>query len=274
MSEKALSDPEDVRAAVRERYGVIAREGGQLSASCHSPKGVPAASCCSNVGGNGDAAALLGYSEEEVAAVPTGSDLGLGCGTPLSAAALQLGEVVLDLGSGAGFDCFLAAREVGPSGKVIGVDMTIDMVVKARRNAMAGSYRHVEFRLGEIEHLPLADASVDVVISNCVINLSPDKPQVFREAFRVLKSGGRLAISDVVTPIELPNEIKHDLALNIGCLAGASLMSELQATLERCGFEKIRIAPKAESREFIKDWAPGLKLEDYVVSAVIQGVKP
>ena len=274
MSEKALSDPEAVRVAVRERYGAIARERGQPSASCHSPKGVPAISCCGAVGGNGDAAALLGYSEEEVAAVPTGSDLGLGCGTPLSAAALQLGEATLDLGSGAGFDCFLAAREVGPSGKVIGVDMTIDMVVKARRNATAGSYQQVEFRLGEIEHLPLADASVDVVISNCVINLSLDKPQVFREAFRVLKPGGRLAISDVVTPIELPNEIKYDLALHTGCLAGASLMSELQTTLERCGFEKIRIGPKAESREFIKDWAPGLKLEDYVVSAVIQAVKP
>ncbi len=209
-----------------------------------------------------------------MAAVPEGSDLGLGCGTPLASAALQPGEVVLDLGSGAGFDCFLAAREVGPSGKVIGVDMTIDMIVKARRNATAGNYRQVEFRLGEIEHLPLADASVDVVISNCVINLSPDKPQVFREAARVLRRGGRLAISDVVTPIELPDEIKHDLALHTGCLAGASLMSELQATLEGCGFEKIRIAPKAESREFIKDWAPGLKLEEYVVSAVIQAVKP
>jgi ubiquinone/menaquinone biosynthesis C-methylase UbiE len=273
MSEKALSDPENVRAAVRERYGAIARERGQPSASCCSPVGA-VSSFCRAASGKGDSAALLGYSEAEVAAVPEGSDLGLGCGTPLAAAALQLGEAVLDLGSGAGFDCFLAAREVGPSGKVIGVDMTIDMVVIARRNATAGSYQQVEFRLGEIEHLPLADATVDVVISNCVINLSPDKPQVFREAFRVLKRGGRLAISDVVTPIPLPDEIKRDLALHTGCLAGASLMSELQATLKQCGFDRIRIAPKAESREFIKDWAPGLKLEDYVVSAVIQAVKP
>lgn len=274
MSEKTLSDPEDVRAAVRERYGAIARERGQASANCCLSENGAASSCCTSAGGNGDSAALLGYSEEEMAAVPEGVDLGLGCGTPLAAAALQPGEVVLDLGSGAGFDCFLVAREVGPSGKVIGVDMTIDMLVKARRNAAAGNYRQVEFRLGEIEHLPLADASVDVVISNCVINLSPDKPQVFREAFRVLKQGGRLAISDVVTPIELPDEIKRDLTLHTGCLAGASLMSELQATLEGCGFEKIRIVAKAESREFIKDWAPGLKLEDYVVSAVIQAVKP
>jgi arsenite methyltransferase len=274
MLKKTLADFEDIRAAVRERYGAIARERGQASGNCCVQNGAPVSSCCGNVGSTMDSAALLGYSEEDIAAVPEGADLGLGCGTPLSAAALRPGETVLDLGSGAGFDCFLAARQVGPTGKVIGVDMTIDMVVKARRNATAGSYRQVEFRLGEIEHLPLADASVDVVISNCVINLSPDKPQVFREAFRVLKPGGRLAISDVVTAIELPNEIKHDLALHTGCLAGASLMSELQATLEQCGFEKIRIAPKAESREFIKDWAPGLKLENYVVSAVIQAIKP
>src|SRR6266516_3023123 len=271
MLKKALADFEDIRAAVRERYGAIARERGQVSGSCYDDQnGAPVSSCCGNVGSTRDSAALLGYSEEDVAAVPEGADLGLGCGAPLSAAALRPGETVLDLGSGAGFDCFLAARQVGPSGKVIGVDM----VVKARRNATAGSYRQVEFRLGEIEHLPLADASVDVVISNCVINLSPDKPQGFREAFRVLKPGGRLAISDVVTAIELPNEIKHDLALHTGCLAGASLMSELQVTLEQCGFEKIRIAPKAASGEFIRDWAPGLNLEDYVVSAVIEAIKP
>jgi len=274
MSKKAFSDPEDIRAAVRERYGAIAREPGQPSASCNFRDGAPAASCCSDVGGNGDAAWLLGYSEEEVAAVPIGSDLGLGCGTPLPAAALRPGETVLDLGSGAGFDCFLAARQVGPTGNVIGVDMTIDMVVKARRNAIAGKYAQVKFRLGEIEHIPVADTSVDAIISNCVINLSPDKPQVFREAFRVLKNGGRLAISDVVTPISLPDEIKSDLALYSGCLAGASPISDLQAILEECGFRQIRIAPKAESREFIKDWAPGLKLEDYVVSAVIQAIKP
>ena len=152
--------------------------------------------------------------------------------------------------------------------------MTIDMVVKARRNAETGNYPGVEFRLGEIEHLPVADGSVDVIISNCVINLSPDKPQVFREAFRVLRAGGRLAISDVVTPIPLLEEIQRDLALHTGCLAGATLLGELQEMLESCGFREIRVAPKTESREFIKNWAPGLKLEDYVVSATIQAVKP
>jgi ubiquinone/menaquinone biosynthesis C-methylase UbiE len=273
MLKKALADFEDIRAAVRERYGAIARERGQVSGSCYNRNGAPVSSCCGNVGSTRDSAALLGYSEEDIAAVPEGADLGLGCGTPLSAAALRPGEIVLDLGSGAGFDCFLAARQVGPTGKVIGVDMTIDMVVKARRNAITGKYAQVEFRLGEIEHLPVADTSVDAIISNCVVNLSPDKPQVFREAFRVLKNGGRLAISDVVTPISLPDEIKSDLALYSGCLSGASPINDLQAILEECGFRRIRIAPKAESREFIKDWAPGLKLEDYVVSAVIQAIK-
>jgi len=273
MLKKALADFEDIRAAVRERYGAIARERGQVSGNCCLQNSAPVSSCCGNVGSTRDSAALLGYSDEDIAAVPEGADLGLGCGTPLSAAALRPGEIVLDLGSGAGFDCFLAARQVGPTGKVIGVDMTIDMVVKARRNAIAGKYAQVEFRLGEIEHLPVADTSVDAIISNCVVNLSPDKPQVFREAFRVLKNGGRLAISDVVTPISLPDEIKSDLALYSGCLAGASPISDLQAILQECGFRRIRIAPKAESREFIKDWAPGLKLEYYVVSAVIQAIK-
>ncbi len=275
MSERQSSDPEEIRAAVRARYGSIARERDADSGTCCALD--KPASCCSGSSsslGLGDSATLVGYSDDELAAVPEGADLDLGCGTPLSAAALRGGETVLDLGSGAGFDCFLAARELGSSGQVIGVDMTIDMVAKARRNAMTGNYGHVDFRLGEIEHLPVADSSVDVIISNCVINLSPDKPQVFREAFRVLKHGGRLAISDVVTPIPLPDDIKRDLALHTGCLAGASLISELQATLEECGFADIRIAPKSESREFIKDWAPGLKLENLVVSAVIQAIKP
>jgi arsenite methyltransferase len=269
---KALADPEDVRVAVRERYGAIARDQGHPYVGRCSPGAAAEQSCC--VAGNDDPSALLGYSNEEIAAVPEGSDLGLGCGAPLSFAALKPGEAVVDLGSGAGFDCFLAAREVGPSGTVIGVDMTIDMVAKARRNAQTGNYKQVEFRLGEIKHLPVADESVDVIISNRVINLSPDKLQVFREAFRVLRRGGRLAISDVVTPIELSNEIKRNLELHTGCLAGASLISELQEILTQSGFEEIRVMPKSESREFIKDWAPGLKLKIMSCSAVIQAAKP
>ena len=250
----------DIRAAVRERYGAIAEGKG-----CGCGSGGAGSTCCTSE---------LGYSAGETAAIPEGANLGLGCGAPAALAGPKRGETVLDLGSGAGVDVFLAAREVGAQGHVIGVDMTPAMIDRARANAAREGFTNVEFRLGEIEHLPVADTSVDAIISNCVINLSPDKPQVFREAFRVLKNGGRLAISDVVTPISLPDEIKSDLALYCACLAGASPISDLQAILEECGFRQIRIAPKAESREFIKDWAPGLKLEDYVVSAVIQAIKP
>jgi ubiquinone/menaquinone biosynthesis C-methylase UbiE len=216
----------------------------------------------------------MGYSPEEVQAVPMGADLGLGCGNPQAIAALQPGETVLDLGSGAGFDCFLAVRQVGPTGQVIGVDMTAEMVAKARENAGAAGYANVEFRLGEIEHLPVADASVDVIISNCVINLSPDKPQVFREAFRVLRPGGRLAISDIVTTAPLPEEVRNDLALYAGCIAGAATIAELEAMLGESGFDNIRIQPKDESRQLIREWAPGQKIEDYIVSAAIEAVKP
>jgi ubiquinone/menaquinone biosynthesis C-methylase UbiE len=216
----------------------------------------------------------MGYSPEEVQAVPMGADLGLGCGNPQAIAALQPGETVLDLGSGAGFDCFLAVRQVGPTGQVIGVDMTAEMVAKARENAGAAGYANVEFRLGEIERLPVADASVDVIISNCVINLSPDKPQVFREAFRVLRPGGRLAISDIVTTAPLPEEVRNDLALYAGCIAGAATIAELEAMLGESGFDNIRIQPKDESRQLIREWAPGQKIEDYIVSAAIEAVKP
>ncbi len=206
--------------------------------------------------------------------MPAGADLGLGCGNPQAIAALQPGETVLDLGSGAGFDCFLAVRQVGPSGLVIGVDMTAEMVTKARQNAEKAGYGNVEFRLGEIEHLPVADASVDVIISNCVINLSPDKFQVFREAFRVLRPGGRLAISDIVTTAPLPEEVRHDLALYAGCIAGAATIMEIEAMLREAGFKQIRIQPKDESRQLIREWAPGRKIEDFIVSATIEAVKP
>lgn len=206
--------------------------------------------------------------------MPAGADLGLGCGNPQAIAALQPGETVLDLGSGAGFDCFLAVRQVGPTGQVIGVDMTSEMVAKARENVEKAGYGNVEFRLGEIEHLPVADASVDVIISNCVINLSPDKLQVFREAFRVLRPGGRLAISDIVTTAPLPEEVRRDLALYAGCIAGAATTTKLEAMLRESGFEHIRIQPKDESRQFIREWAPGRNIEDYVASASIEAMKP
>src|SRR6266576_708671 len=252
MLKKALADFEDSRAAVRERYGAIARERGQVSGNCCLQNSAPVSSCCGNVGSTRDSAALLGYSEKDIAAVPEGADLGLGCGTPLSVAALRPGETVLDLGSGAGFDCFLAARELGSSGQVIGVDMTVEMVAKARRNAMTGNYGHVDFRLGEIEYLPVADSSVDVIISNCVINLSPDKPRVFREAFRVLKPGGRVAVADIVRSAELPQELAADLAAHCGCVAGAASVDELETMLREAGFTEIRVRPKDASREFIR----------------------
>jgi arsenite methyltransferase len=259
------------RQNVRSAYAKVAQ--AEDSGSCCGVE----SSCC----GVSDDAAIntlistrLGYSEAELAAVPGGADMGLGCGNPKAIAALQPGEVVLDLGAGGGFDCFLAAQEVGTQGQVIGVDMTPDMLSKARHNVSKGKFSNVEFRLGEIEHLPIADATVDVIISNCVINLSPDKPQVFREAFRVLKPGGRLAISDVVATMELPEEMRNDEALIAGCMGNASLIEDLQQMISDAGFEQVRIAPKDESREFIRDWAPDRGVEDYVVSATIEAVKP
>ena len=254
--------PDALRSAVRDAYSEIALSEGT---SCCGP--VP---CCTD----GSVSLELGYSSDELGAVPAGADLGLGCGNPGAIAALQPGETVLDLGSGAGFDAFLAARAIGPTGRVIGVDMTPAMVSKARANTEAGDYAHVEFRLGEIEHLPVADATVDVIISNCVINLSPDKPAVFREAFRVLKPGGRLAISDVVAFADLPDDVRGDLALYSGCMAGASLISELVAILDAAGFINVAIEPKDDSRSFIERWAPGRDLTEYVVSATITAVKP
>lgn len=261
-----------VKQVVRERYGRIVEQGG--SCGC-------APTCCTPAGAiaqdQNDAAAAsreLGYSAEETGAVPEGSNLGLGCGNPQAIAALKPGETVLDLGSGAGFDSFLAARTVGPTGHVIGVDMTAEMVTKSRKNKAKGDYDNVEFRLGEIESLPVADGSVDAIISNCVINLSPDKGRVFREAFRVLKPGGRLAVSDIVALAPIPEELRKDWELYTGCVAGASLADELRAMLEAAGFGEIRIVRKGEAREIISEWFPGRKAEDYVTSASIEAVKP
>ena len=187
---------------------------------------------------------------------------------------LKAGETVLDLGSGGGFDCFLAVRGVGESGQVIGVDMTSEMVSKARANADKAGHLNVDFRLGEIENLPVADGVVDVIISNCVINLSPEKPKVFQESFRVLKPGGRLAISDIVATAELPEQLKNDMALFTGCMFGASSIADIRSMLEDAEFKTITIKPKDESREFIRKWGPDSKIEDYVVSATIEAIKP
>lgn len=269
IEEVTDADNNDIRQAVRDNYGKVAQSG---SAGC----GCSSSGCC----GSGDTSTAkeismaLGYSHDDVSSVPEGANMGLGCGNPQAIAALRPGETVLDLGSGGGFDCFLAAKAVGRNGFVVGVDMTPEMVGKARKNAAQTGLDNVEFRLGEIENLPVADNTADVVISNCVINLSPEKERVFQETFRVLKPGGRLAISDVVATAEMPEHIKQDIALYAGCVAGAVSIDALEAILRTVGFEKIRISPKDESREFIRTWAPGRHIEDYVVSAVIEAVKP
>lgn len=229
----------DVREVVRERYGRIAAEA-------------PAEGCCGSRSSRGSTNSLdIGYSEAELSQLPEGANLGLGCGNPQGIAALSPGETVLDLGSGGGIDCFLAAKQVGDSGWVIGVDMTAQMLARARANAARSGVRNVEFRLGEIEHLPVADESIDVILSNCVVNLSPDKPAVFREAFRVLKPGGRLAISDMVAKGPLPEEVRNDLDSYTGCIGGAAEVSGLEKMLSAAGFVDVRIAPKAANRDLV-----------------------
>jgi len=263
------TEQDAIRQAVLENYAAVAkREGGS---GCG-----PATGCCG--GGTVAISKQIGYSEKELVSVPAGADMGLGCGNPQAIADLKPGETVLDLGSGGGFDCFLAARQVGETGWVIGVDMTPEMIRKARanakNNAKQGGFTNVEFRLGEIEHLPVADRSVDVIISNCVINLSPDKAAVFQEAFRVLKPGGRLAVADIVATAALPDDIRNDLALRAGCVGGAAAMDEVETFLREAGFREIRIQPKDQSRELIREWAPGRRVEDYVISATIEAEKP
>lgn len=256
-----------IRDEVRKSYGQRAESQAE---GCCSP------SCCEGIPAK-DLAAYsqqLGYSPEEIKQVPEGANMGLGCGNPRAIANLKPGETVVDLGSGAGFDCFLAANAVGAEGRVIGVDMTPQMLSRARENARKGNYTNVEFRLGEIEHLPLPDNSADVVISNCVVNLSPEKAQVFREAFRVLKPGGRLAISDIVATAELPETVKNDLRLYAACVAGASGIDEIKTMLEEAGFTNISITPKENVREVIREWLPNSRLEDYITSAYIEAAKP
>ncbi len=224
---------DEIKQVVREGYAKIAK---QESSCC-----APANSCCGDGNLAQDISKQIGYSDEEMNEVPEGANLGLGCGNPVAIASLQEGETVLDLGAGAGFDCFLAAHRVGESGRVIGVDMTPEMIDKARENARRGNYTNVEFRLGEIENLPVADSSVDAIISNCVINLVPDKRKVFNEAFRVLRPGGRLMVSDIVLLKELPDFIKNSVQAYVGCLSGAVLRDEYLRTVEAAGFQEVRV---------------------------------
>lgn len=249
---------DEVRAQVRTAYAKVARGGD----GC-------AVGCC---GTQGTGSLALGYTENDLSSVPEGADLGLGCGNPQAIAALRPGETVLDLGSGAGFDCFLAAKRVGRTGRVIGVDMTPEMVTKARDNARRVDATNVDFRLGEIEHLPVLDGSVDAILSNCVINLSPDKAAVFREAFRVLKPGGRLAISDVIATRPMPVELAKSLEAYTGCVSGAASDETLRALLAEAGFEEVSIRVREGSGEIMEQCMPGSA--DYVASATIEGRKP
>jgi SAM-dependent methyltransferase len=226
--EGEMSEKEDIRIVVREKYAEIA-EGKRTGCGCGGSSCGP------------DTLLTLGYTEEQKAALPEGADLGLGCGNPLAHAQVKPGETVLDLGSGAGVDCFLAARETGPAGRVIGVDMTPSMIERARANAAKAGYANVEFRLGEIEHLPAADASVDCIISNCVVNLSPDKPQVFREALRVLKGGGRLLVSDLVLTRPLSADLQKNVELYVGCVAGAAMKNDYLAMIRAAGFTRVDV---------------------------------
>jgi len=279
-------DKEKIKESVRESYAKVAKAGGvsiksSMATSCCGPSNTSAdtnvaASCCGGPEVTPEQmSAVMGYSNEEIASVIEGANMGLGCGNPVALASLKPGETVVDLGSGGGFDCFLAAKQVGESGQVIGVDMTPEMISKARKNADKTGTKNVEFRLGEIEHLPVADNSTDLIMSNCVINLSPDKLQVYREAYRILKPGGRLSISDVLATAILPNEIQKNLALVAACVGGAETFDNTEKTLKEAGFQNIKISANDNSRELIREWDPDKSENavDYVVSAYIEAVK-
>jgi SAM-dependent methyltransferase len=254
-----MKTDDQIRNEVREHYSAIARGA--------------APGCCGG-GSTKDATRRLGYSEAELASAPEAANLGLGCGNPQAIAELQAGEVVVDLGSGGGFDAFLAARAVGPTGRVIGVDGSSDMIALARGNAAKQGTTNVEFRLGEIEHLPLPDASADVVISNCVVNLAPDKRAVYAEALRVLRPGGRIAISDVVALGPMPAQLADDVAAHCGCVAGAARVDEVVEILGGLGFTDVSVTPDPASAEVIAGWAPGRGFEKLVASAQIRAIKP
>ena len=246
---------DETRTIVREHYAKVSKGETGCAPGCCAP--MPA-----------DQSRMLGYSADDLKNVPQGADMGLGCGNPNAIASLRPGETVLDLGAGGGFDAFLAARAVGPTGKVIGVDMTPDMVSLARANARKVNATNVDFRLGEIEHLPVADGTVDVILSNCVINLSPEKQAVFDEAFRVLRVGGRLAISDVVAIAQLPDELKNEAGAVCGCIGGAAPLDEVKAMLTKAGFKSIEITISSNSAEIVDSWMPGVS--KFIASATIE----
>jgi len=239
-------EKEQIKKKVREGYAQVAK----INSSCCGPQ---ISGCCGTNTAK-EISKSIGYTENDVDSVPDGANLGLGCGNPVALASLKEGEVVLDLGSGAGFDSFLSANRVGDKGKVIGVDMTPEMLEKARENAAKGGYKNVEFRLGEIENLPVADNYVDIIISNCVINLSPDKERVFEEAYRVLKPGGRLMVSDIVLLEELPGKVQQSVAAYIGCLAGAALKEQYLGAVSRAGFKDVKVI---EESSFGTDYISG-----------------
>ncbi len=281
-----MGDSENkIKRYVKQTYGKIASSeranlaiidsGIQNSSCCSGDEGDGSEnSCCGTTGNSSEISRQLGYSQDEISKVPEGSNLRLGCGNPQAIASILMGETVLDLGSGAGFDAFLAAGKVGKSGLVIGIDMTPQMIDKANENARKNNLTNVEFKLGEIENIPLEGNFVDVIISNCVINLSPDKSKVYDEAFRVLKNGGRIAISDVVSKRKLTDEMKQDSGVYCACISGASSVSEIEKMLKKSGFVNVKIDPKSESSEFIKNWSDKFASENYVVSASITASKP
>jgi len=251
-------EQEKIKEKVREGYARVAREN---TSCCGAPS-----SCCGSVASIQTIGEMIGYSKEDMSQVPEGANLGLGCGNPVALATLKEGQTVLDLGSGAGFDCFLAAKAVGEKGRVIGVDMTPEMVKKAWENAKKGGYQNVEFRLGDIEYLPVIDNSVDVILSNCVVNLSPNKPKVFSEAFRVLKPGGKLTLSDVVLLRPLPPALAGSAAAYLGCVAGASLKSDYLEMLSAAGFADVQVV--GENSFYLGEMAV-----DPVVQAIIEEAK-
>ncbi|HNX40578.1 MAG TPA: arsenite methyltransferase [Methanothrix sp.] len=270
----------ELKVIVRKNYGDIAKKGG----SCCPSKG----SCCGAAPAE-DISKNIGYSDEDLQSVPLGANLGLGCGNPIALASLKDGETVLDLGSGAGFDSFLAAGKVGEKGRVIGVDMTAEMIDRARENAARGNYGNVEFRLGEIEELPVADASVDVVISNCVINLVPDKNKAFKEAFRVLQPGGRLMVSDIVLLRRLPDKIMKSIAAYVGCISGAAMLESYLQAIKSAGFDDVTvieesvfpldcmtndITGQAVVQNFGDDAEEIKKIEDSISSIKVRAIKP